>query len=89
MECIPKCTEMLQVNQPIRVQPEVKGEGRVGWVLARCSTVKPRWRYSTTCTRDVSNKMHKRLYQFYFGRFLQRKHCSSLQEPAGQIHDAR
>lgn len=30
MECIPKCTEMLQVNQPIRVQPEVKGDRR-GW----------------------------------------------------------
>ncbi len=28
MECIPKCTEMLQVNKPIRVQPEVKGGGR-------------------------------------------------------------
>lgn len=31
MECIPKCTEMLRVNQPIRVQPEVKGERGGGW----------------------------------------------------------
>lgn len=30
MECIPKCTEMLQVNQPIRVQPEVKEKGGAG-----------------------------------------------------------
>lgn len=39
MECIPKCTEMLQVNQPIRVQPEVKGKGGEGG-SARCGTVK-------------------------------------------------
>lgn len=39
MECIPKCTEMLQVNQPIRVQPEVKGKGGKGFSTVRhCQT---------------------------------------------------
>lgn len=33
MECIPKCTEMLQVNQPIRVQPEVRRNGWRGEVV--------------------------------------------------------
>lgn len=42
MECIQN-TEMFQVNQPIRVQPEVeKGD----WV--ECDTVKLRWKCSTT-----------------------------------------
>lgn len=46
-----------------------RGRGGIGSGSARCGTVKPRWKYSTTCTRDVSNKMHKRSFQFYFRRF--------------------
>lgn len=55
MECNPKCTEMLQVNQPIKSAAWGDKEER-GWV--DFSTVKPNGKYSTTCTRDVSNKMH-------------------------------
>lgn len=46
-----KCTVMLEVNQPIRVQPEVMGGGGKG--RAWCSAAKPKWKYSTTCTRRV------------------------------------
>lgn len=39
MECIPKCTEMLRVNQPIRVQPEVKEKEGLGRERGGVSTV--------------------------------------------------
>lgn len=69
MECIPKCTKMLQVNQPIRVQPEVKGGGGGVWV--RYSTVQYcQTDGNSTCTRDVSNKMHERSCKFWLGHFL-------------------
>lgn len=93
MECIPKCTKMLQVNQPIRVQPEVKAEGGLGWAVQHCQTeMEIQYNMYKTCpircirdcfssTRDVSSDANP-------ARPLRSSQVESMMQNKGVVQNA-